>query len=63
MAKNKSPHHAVKLDSLLDAKLAAKLAETGIERVHHTRNLTDGELKDLKGIGAKAVSVIRAAVA
>jgi DNA-directed RNA polymerase alpha subunit len=65
LAKKKkvSPHHAVKLDSLVDVKLAAKLADAGIDRVHHVRKMTDAELKAIKGIGAKAVEDIRAAVA
>ena len=64
MAQNKAtPHHAVKLNKLVDAKLAVKLRDAGIERVHQVRKMTDAQLKALKGIGAKAVGDIRAAIA
>jgi DNA-directed RNA polymerase alpha subunit len=64
VAKKKSaPHHAVKLDKLVDEKLFAKLSAAGIERVGQVRKLTDAELKAVKGIGAKAIGDIRTAVA
>ncbi|MFT7577910.1 MAG: DNA-directed RNA polymerase alpha subunit [Alphaproteobacteria bacterium] len=61
--KKPAPHHAVKLDKLVDEKLFAKLSAAGIERVSHVRKLTDAELKAVKGIGAKAIDDIRTAVA
>ena len=61
--KTASPHHAVKLNKLVDAKLAVKLRDAGIDRVHQVRKMTDAQLKALKGIGAKAVGDIRAAIA
>ena len=57
-----SPHHAVKLDKLVDEKLFTKLSVAGIERVGQVRKLTDAELKAVKGVGAKAISDIRTAV-
>jgi DNA-directed RNA polymerase alpha subunit len=61
--KKPAPHHAVKLDKLVDEKLFAKLSAAGIERVGHVRKLTDPELKAVKGVGAKAIGDIRTAVA
>lgn len=62
MAKKKQIHHAVKLDKVIDAKVAGKLAEAGIDRVGQVRKMTDAELKKLKGIGPKAVQEIRATI-
>jgi DNA-directed RNA polymerase alpha subunit len=61
--KKPAPHHAAKLDKLVEQKLFAKLSAAGIERVGQIRKLTDAELKAIKGVGAKAIGDIRTAVA
>ncbi len=62
MAKKKQIHHAVKLDKVIDPKVAAKLAEANIDRVGQVRKMTDAELKALPGIGPKAIQAIRASI-
>ena len=59
MGKKKTHHHAVKLDKIIDSKIAAKLSAAGVERVGQVRKLSDKELTALPGIGAKAVEAIR----
>ena len=61
MAKKKH-HHAVKLDKVIDSKVADKLAAAGIDRVGQVRKMTNAELKALPGIGARAVEIIRAEI-
>lgn len=61
MAKKKH-HHAVKLDNVIDGKIAEKLAAAGIDRVGQVRKMTNAELKALPGIGARAVEIIRAEI-
>ena len=58
MAKKKH-HHAMKLDNVIDGKIAEKLAAAGINRVGQVRKMTNAELKALPGIGARAVEIIR----
>ena len=62
MAKKKKHHHAVKLDNVIDGKIAEKLAAAGIDRVGQVRKMTNAELKALRGIGARAVEIIRAEI-
>ena len=59
MGKKKTHHHAVKLDKIIESKLAATLSAAGVDRVGQVRKLSDKELKALPGIGAKAVQAIR----
>lgn len=58
----KKLHHAVKLDKVVDGKIADKLSAAGVDRVGQVRKMTDAELKALPGIGPKAVEAIRTAV-
>ena len=62
MGKKKTHHHAVKLDKIIDSKIAAKLSAAGVERVGQVRKLSDKVLTALPGIGAKAVGAIRAEI-
>ncbi len=62
MSKKKTHHHAVKLDKIIDSKIAAKLSAAGVDRVGQVRKLSDKELTALPGIGAKAVEAIRAEI-
>lgn len=62
MAKKKQIHHAVKLEKVIDPKVAGKLAEAGVDRVGQVRKMTDAELKALPGIGPKAIQAIRASI-
>ena len=62
MGKKKAHHHAVKLDKIIDSKLAVKLSAAGVDRVGQVRKLSDKELKALPGIGAKAVETLRAEI-
>lgn len=62
MAKKKQIHHAVKLEKVIDPKVAGKLAEAGVDRVGQVRKMTDAELKALPGIGPKAIQAIRATI-
>lgn len=62
MGEKKAHHHAVKLDKIIDNKLAAILSAAGIARVGQVRKLSDKDLKALPGIGAKAVEAIRAEI-
>ena len=55
MGKKKTHHHAVKLDKIIDNKIAAKLSAAGVDRVGQVRKLSDKELTALPGIGAKVV--------
>lgn len=55
----KKLHHAIKLDKVVDAKVASKLAQAGVERVGQIRKMTDAELKALPGIGPSTVKAIR----
>jgi len=62
MGKAKKHHHAMKLMNVLDKKLATKLSAAGIDKVGQVRKLSDDELKNLPGIGAKSVEAIRAEI-
>jgi hypothetical protein len=62
MGKKKTHHHAVKLDKIIDNKIAAKLSAAGVDRVGQVRKLSDKDLTALPGIGAKAVEAIRAEI-
>ncbi len=62
MGKKKTHHHAVKLDKIIDSKIAAKLSAAGVDRVGQVRKLSDKDLTALPGIGAKAVEAIRAEI-
>ena len=60
--KKKEHHHSLKLDKVVDEKMAAKLEAAGIVRVGQVRKMTNAELKKLPGIGAKAIEALRAEI-
>ncbi len=60
--KKKAHHHALKLDKIVDEKMAAKLGAAGVVRVGQVRNMSNADLKKLPGIGAKAVEALRAEI-
>ena len=60
--KKKQHHHSLKLDKVVDEKMAAKLEAAGVVRVGQVRNMSNAELKKLPGIGAKAVEALRAEI-